>query len=318
MPITNNLYGIGTYGTLQVGPNPSGAILFVNSVTGQDSRGRVSNPGATATSTNGSLQGPQVNPAFPLASLAYALTFTKAGRGDIVILQQGHTETWTADVTCSSAGVAIVGLGAKGERPTITVTGVGLILAGVGNFLQNVAFVAGTTANTAGVVQLTAKGCTCQSVKVAVQNVTTVCFVNNAQEQIFDDCEVNAGTTGCDQGIQLNAFDFPIIRNCYLWGIFATAPINFAAAATDVDISNNLLEQLSGTVKPVIAGIVTAVSGVIRDNRFVSATSDTAAHFFAGTNVATNTLLTYLQNFGFTQKAGPSSGILVPTAGTIP
>lgn len=316
--LTNNLQGIGTFGVLQLGPNPSGATLFVNSVNGQDSRGRVKFPGASASTTNGSLQGPQVDPAFPLATLAYALTFTKAGRGDVIILQQGHIENLAASPIAANAGTMIVGLGSKGERPTFTMNGFSIILSGAGCMLQNIACVAGVTANLTGVVQLTGVGATAIGCKVSSQNVTTVCFSLGANEQILDSCEVNAETTGADQGIQLNAFDACIIRNCYVWGIFATAPVNFVAAATNVDINNNLLVQNSGAVKPVIAGIVTAVSGTIRDNRFTSATADSAAHFLAGANVATNVLLFYLQNFGFAAKAGPASGILVPAAGTIP
>lgn len=316
--LTNNLNSIGSYGVLQVGPNPSGGILFVNSVNGQDSRARVTFPGASASTTNGSLQGPQVDPAFPLASLAFALTLTKANRGDTIILQPGHTETLTTSVTCANAGVWIVGLGAKGERPIFTLTGVSIIATGIGCILQNVACVAGTTANTAGVVQLNANGCVASNVKVSAQNVTTVCFVNGGSEQVFDAIEVNAETTGCDQGIQLGAFDAVRVIDPYLWGIFATAPINFAGATTNVLIQRPVLNQNSASIKPVIAGIVTAVSGTIADGRFSSATADSAAHFFSGTNVATNVLLFYLQNFGFAAKAGPSSGILVPSAGTIP
>lgn len=316
--LVNNLNSIGSYGVLQVGPNPSGAILFVNSNGGQDSRARVTFPGASATTTNGSLQGPQVNPTFPLATLAYALTFTKAGRGDTIVLQPGHAETLTASVTCANAGVSIIGLGAKGERPVFTMAGFSIVLSGIGCLLQNIACIAGVTANLVGVIQLATNGCIASNIKVSSQNVTTVCFANGANEQIFDSIEVNAGTTGADQGLQLGAFDGVRVMNPYLWGIFATAPINFAGASTNVLIQSSVLNQNSALVKPVIAGIVTACSGTIADGRWSSATADTAAHFLAGVNVATNVLLFYLQNYGFAAKAGPSSGILCPSAGTIP
>jgi hypothetical protein len=221
-------------------------------------------------------------------------------------------------VTCANSGVSIIGQSAKGVRPVFTMAGFSIILSGVGCLLQNIACVAGTTANTAGVVQLTGAGCFAVSVKVAVQNVTTLAFVSGANEQVFDTCEVNAGTTGAATGISMGAFDACRISNCYLWGIFANAPINFTAAATDVLIEDNTLTQNSASVKPCVAGIVTAVSGVLQDNRLTSATAATPAQFFAGTNVATNVLLFYLQNYGFAAKAGPSSGILVPSAGTIP
>jgi hypothetical protein len=60
----------------------------------------------------------------PWSTLAYALTQTSQGRGDIVMVKAGHKET-IADATTlamSCHGVAIIGQGAGGTRPTFTFT----------------------------------------------------------------------------------------------------------------------------------------------------------------------------------------------------
>lgn len=58
----------------------------------------------------------------PFSTVAYALTQTTAGRGDVIMVKSGHTET-ISDATSfalSISGVAIVGLGAGSLRPTFT------------------------------------------------------------------------------------------------------------------------------------------------------------------------------------------------------
>lgn len=58
----------------------------------------------------------------PFSTIAGALSFCVANRGDIVMVKPGHAETVSAagGITLSVAGVAIIGLGAGSMRPTIT------------------------------------------------------------------------------------------------------------------------------------------------------------------------------------------------------
>lgn len=315
--LTNNLTPIGNLGNLQVSPNPKAGVFFVNSSGGQDSRGRVSFPGGNATSiTGGSTQGPQVDPAYPLATLTYALTLTLAGRGDQIIIQQGHTETLTADITCSTAGTEIYGLGIGDERPLFTMGGYSIILSGVGSLMLNCRQNAGTTANITGSLQLTGAG-TSSNNKIIGANVTSVGVLLGANRTVYDG-EISGTTTGFATGVLFGVFDECVIGpNANIHGIFANAPV-VCVANTNMIINGPILRQLHATVKPVITGIVTATSGFIINGRFQSIGATTAAEFFDGANVATNILVIYLQNFGFKGKAGPSSGILVPAVGTIP
>lgn len=315
--LTNYLQGVGTFGVLQAGPNPAGATLFVCSLTGLDNRGRVAFPGASSSSTQGSVQGPQVDPSKPLATLAYALTFCKASRGDVIILQQGHAETLAASVTCSLAGVQIIGLGTSDSRPVFTMAGFSIVLSGVGCILQNVNCVMGTTANTAGAVQLTGAGSAFLSGRISGANVTSVGCLLGAARTVFDS-ELDGTTTGFATGVLFGVFDACVVGpNSNIHGIFANAPI-VCVANTNMLIIGAILRQLHATVKPVITGIVTTTSGLVANCRFQSKGATTPEEFLDGANVATNILVIYTQNFGFKGKAGPSSGVLIPAVGTIP
>lgn len=317
MAITNYSQSVYSAGVDPAGPNPRGATLFVSSVIGNDNRGRVFFPGSSASSTSGSLQGPQTDPTKPLATLAYALTFCLAGRGDTIILLPGHTESLAASITVSVAAVQIISLGLHGERAAFTMNGFSFILSGVGTSITNIGVAAGTTANVAGVFQLSANGSSVVGCKVAVSNVTTNVFVAGAANVNVTNCDIDASTTGCSSGVLMGVFDNTRITGCNFWGTFAAAVVT-CVANTNMVLQGNIFRQFSAGVKPVINGVVTATSGLVTDNRFQSVAATSAAEFLDGTNVSTNILVIYVQNFGFKGKAGPSSGILIPAVGTIP
>lgn len=60
----------------------------------------------------------------PFATIQKAINSCTASRGDIIFVKPGHTESVAAagDIALSTAGVAILGLGAGALRPTITYT----------------------------------------------------------------------------------------------------------------------------------------------------------------------------------------------------
>lgn len=60
----------------------------------------------------------------PFSTLMGAISACTAGRGDIIMVKPGHAESVTAaaGIILSKAGVAIIGMGAGGLRPTFTFT----------------------------------------------------------------------------------------------------------------------------------------------------------------------------------------------------
>jgi hypothetical protein len=231
---------------------------------------------------------------------------------------EGHAETLAADVTCANAGVLILGQGNGNALPTITTAGFHVILSGVGVQMSNVALTAGTSSTAAGIVQLSGASSVLDSCVIVASHVATVGVVISASTTTVQNCRIQSTSIGFASGIAIGAVGRVRIIGNEILGIFATAPINFTGGATNILIRDNSIQQLHATVGACIAGIVTAVSGLIANNRLTSVGAGAATDFFTGANVATNVLLFYLQNFGFAAKAGPSSGILVPGAGTIP
>jgi hypothetical protein len=83
----------------------------------------------------------------PFATINYAVnTACSPGRGDIVVVMPGHAETISAATTLllQTSGVAIVGLGAGVQRPTLTFStaaAANIPVAGNGISIQNILFI---------------------------------------------------------------------------------------------------------------------------------------------------------------------------------
>lgn len=81
----------------------------------------------------------------PLASLAGAFDKVTASQGDVIFLMPGHSETLTSSVALDVAGVAVIGLGWGGNKPSfslgvgdaITVTADDIVLHNI-NFTQTI------------------------------------------------------------------------------------------------------------------------------------------------------------------------------------
>lgn len=102
----------------------SGGVLYVDSVTGDDS--------------NSGLERNQ-----PLATLVHAVS--EVDPNGVIILSAAHDESMVTSLVVSIAGVTIVGAGASGSEPTATLransaSGGVIALSGVRNELRNIKF----------------------------------------------------------------------------------------------------------------------------------------------------------------------------------
>jgi len=82
----------------------------------------------------------------PFATLQYALDRCTAGRGDVVFVGAGHTETinTATALAFNKAGVAIIGLGTGNHRPTFTLAGANtatIAVSAAGISVQNCVFI---------------------------------------------------------------------------------------------------------------------------------------------------------------------------------
>lgn len=87
----------------------------------------------------------------PFSTLDFAVGMCVAGRGDIIFVGPGHAETLTAAaaITLDTRGVAIIGLGAEGLRPTFTFTTAAtasIVVQANDISIQNCLFISGVAA----------------------------------------------------------------------------------------------------------------------------------------------------------------------------
>jgi hypothetical protein len=84
----------------------------------------VNNSGVNLANSKGASDSGKGTMLSPFSSIDYAIGRCRAGRGDVILVAPGHTETVTAagGITLDVDGVCIYGLGVGAARPTITFT----------------------------------------------------------------------------------------------------------------------------------------------------------------------------------------------------
>lgn len=99
-------------------------------------------------------------------SISDALGQCVASRGDVVHVLPGHTETLTAALTVSVAGVSIIGHGRGTLQPTLTVNGAvdGISVTGANVLIENIGFAAPETDEATAMINVAAAGVTLRNV----------------------------------------------------------------------------------------------------------------------------------------------------------
>lgn len=155
----------------------------------------------------------------PFATIDYAVSQCKAGRGDIVMVMPGHTETISTSggfIGLDVSGVAIIGLGKGDLRPTITLSTAAssaLAASAANTTVHNLKFVA-AAADITRMVNVSAtdvhidmcefveSGADLNWVDVIDCSSTTD---NNADGLTVTRCRVFGIDAACDSFIELNA-----------------------------------------------------------------------------------------------------------------
>ena len=155
-----------------------GQVFFVSNSTALSPQERAGSDGNRGTYLS------------PFATLNYAISQCVAGRGDIIFVGPGHTETvaTAAAINMNMAGVAVVGLGAGASRPTFSFSAAASTIAVAANdmSIQNCLFL-GTMATTFTVT--------------AFNNANTVVAQNFAIENCeFRDSSATLGFIACYTG----------------------------------------------------------------------------------------------------------------------
>ena len=255
--VTNFSNGVSSYGI----PLPTGSgftggkVFFVGDSVAGNSDG---NPGTMTR---------------PFATIDYAIGRCTASKGDTIYVLPGHTGTVSAagGIDADVAGIRIIGLGNKDNRPVITLG----------------------TADTAD-IDIDAANIYFENLKfvVAKDGLDTVIDVN-ADDFTIRNCEFEEGTSiqadeyidvsanateiigntfrsvaaGMAHAIQINGtFSDIVIKDNWIYGDFSNAGIYSASAFVDALIVGNYVQNLQADDHAV--ELTAAATGIISDNRF--------------------------------------------------
>lgn len=224
-----------------------------------------------------------------LATIDEAVNKCVDSRGDVILVAQGHAETFIAQaLDVDVIGVTIVGCGRGSLRPTITYTHAnGEVAIGADNVaIYNMRFISSVTGVLMGmevedgVDYFLLSGCEFTDAGDAVgtdEFVEAVNFVNDNTGCTIENCRFNAKAAGAASAIMLDAdTDQLTIRNCDIRGDYSVACIaGDTTASTDILIQNNLLINGSlvgdGGINAVAAiSLLDSTAGLICDNRIIS------------------------------------------------
>jgi len=283
----NSLLGAGTLFT-------TGTVFYVSSTTG----------------SNGNLG---TDPAFPKATIAGAQSAATASQGDIVVVLPGHSETLTAVLTLSKAGVKYIGLGEGLLRPTLTINGAidGVNITGANITFENFQFPAPGTDDQTADINVTGAGVTIRNTyhigSTTSKNKTDIITVASGANDLLVEGVVCYNTVvDCVSWLSLEAaVARATIRNCTVQGQFSTAVLMDEATATLVTIEDNLFKNTKAATA-VVTFTTGNSTGVMRRN------DCSGRHTTIASNIVPGTGMDFFHNYVVEEAA--LNGILIPAA----
>lgn len=226
----------------------TGTIFFVDSVTG-------------ASGNDGK------SPDRPLATIAQALAYVTASKGDVIICMPGHVEAVNAAayLTLNKAGMSLVGIGVGRNRPKLT--------WGTGTDAQVIISAANVTVKNM-VLDFTGIDAVVAAVSVTGADVA------------FEDCEcvVNTGTAGTVLGIvtAATATRFRVERCRFIGPATNTGTTVTACIKHEVGVDYVIKDNyFTGKMTQAILNATSVLGGLIDNNRFVIYTGTKAISMHA-------------------------------------
>lgn len=270
-----------------------GNIWYVSSTTGSD------------TANNGKAP----NQAF--ATLDKADLSATASNNDIIYVLPGHSETLTAaaQVSLSTAGVTVIGLGVGRNRPVFNYTtsaAASFDITGANYTLINLVF------NPTG-----------------VSAVTAAINITSADVSLLDcEMQLSTGTNGVVLGILTAATAARLrVERCRFIGPATSTDTTTAAIKHEVGIDYVIRNcEFKGKLTQGILNATTVLGGLIKDNTFVIATGTLAVSVAAAStpfivnnriNVPSGTTpITAAAGFVIGNLYSAAAGVTAPTAAT--
>jgi hypothetical protein len=271
----------------------TGTVYFVSSATGSNDNN------GTDVST-------------PKATIAGAQSAATASKGDIVVILPGHSETLSAALTLSKAGINYVGLGQGMLRPALqTAAAIDAVSITAANVtLQNINFPFTTTDDATAYVNVAAAGATLRGLRMIGSttsiNVTDMITVaSGADDLLVEECRAYNTVTDCVSWLSLEAaVARPVIRNNVIMGQFSTAVLMDEAAATLCDIRGNVFKNSKA------ATAVISFSG--NSTGVVSYCHVSGRHTTFASNIVPGTGMDFFETYGTEEAA--LNGLINPAA----
>lgn len=271
MTATNFPNGITSFGVPILGsgiPVNLGSTFFVNSVTGS-----ASNPGTS--------------PDLPFATITGALAVCTANKGDVIVVAPGHAETLSGvgALTIATAGVSIMGLGNRANRPTLTLhtTATTIAISAANVFITNIRIKTDVDAVVSCFV-ITGADCVLDRVDfietaacAALQFILTTAGAVGLTLQNCRWIQTATAATALQQWVVLVGVDRFQCINCFanLKGFATANPANgviVGATTASVDVlllGNTFITTNSTGAVPI--SMLSASTGFARDNNVASA-----------------------------------------------
>ena len=202
-------------------------------------------------SENGSDVNDGRDPGFPLATIDAAINKCTASQGDTILVQPGHSETLTTQISLDVIGVSIFGLGEGTLRPQITVDGGidGIDIGAANCSVENLQFNEATDAKADSAINIDAadvKVLKCHFDLGANDDEGSITITANGERPTIKGCTVAVTADGPDEWILFEGVvDRPVIEDNLVvcsdgTDFFDDAAINCAAVAvTNLVAKNN-------------------------------------------------------------------------------
>lgn len=232
----------------------------------------VNNSGVLAKGGIGASDGNPGTYKKPFSTLDYAIGRCTAGRGDVIMLMPGHTETLTAagDITFDVNGVTVVGLGFGTLQPQLhftTAAGVDVNITADDVAFYNVRFTAGVSDITPGALDISGDNTTFVNCLFdedgSGENYIIVANVADGNDGLWvENCEYRGGDASNDHVFELAGThdNLTFIGNRFHQATAQTAAAPLIESATD---ANNVLlkDNLFYTATAAVASSCVVLTG---------------------------------------------------------
>ena len=258
----------------------------------------------------GGISGSDNNPGTylqPKSTVNGAVTDCTAGRGDIIVCMPGHTETVSAagGIALSKSGVALVGLGQGGLRPTFNLTATtSTILLNAANCSMINCLVTGGVDAIVSAIVVSAADCYVELNYRDVTGQCTDCLLTTAAAtrlKIHVNRYEGAAAAGTNAGIAIVGGDQIEITGNYMDGNFAVGGIDVRTTATTQLLVHDFGHFRTRNAADIfVVDTITASTGQVGPNVYLRL-NDNAANI---TEACTGATFVYHQPISVVNLAG--------------